>query len=170
MEQLLDEFRSTMDIPWSIWSARLVGTVVLCGLIGFEREVDKRQAGIRTHILVGLASALYCIVMQHLVVSDEFATDRVRTDPIRVVEAVTQGVAFLAAGLVVFHQGNVRGLKTGATMWLSAAIGLACGLGLWGLAVTTTIIAIVIIVLFRKIEQKAGTHVPGHKNAGEKEA
>ncbi len=159
-----------MDIPWTVWSLRLLGTVVLCGLIGFERELDRRQAGIRTHILIGLASALYCIVMQHLVVSDEFASDRVRTDPIRVVEAVTQGVAFLAAGLVVFHQGNVRGLKTGATMWLSAAIGLACGLGLWVLAVTTTAIAIATIVIFRKIEKHAGTHIPDHERPASQQA
>jgi putative Mg2+ transporter-C (MgtC) family protein len=162
MNDLLAEFTTTLDIPWSIWLVRLLGAVIFCGLIGFEREIDGRPAGLRTHILIGLAAALYCIVMLHMLRSDEFADEHVRTDPIRVIEAVTQGVAFLAAGIVVFTRGQVRGLTTGATMWLSAAVGLACGLGLWPLALTVTVIAMAVIILLRAAEKRAGTHKPGH--------
>jgi len=77
---------------------------------------------------------------------------------LRIIEAVTGGVAFLAAGLIVFSQGKVRGLTTGASMWVAAAIGVACGLGEWTIAGMTVILTLIIIALVRKLEKRVGTY------------
>ena len=79
-------------------------------------------------------------------------------DPLRIIEAVTGGVAFLAAGLIVFSQGKVRGLTTGASMWVAAAIGVDCGLGEWVIAGMKVVLTLIIITLVRKLEQRAGTY------------
>ncbi|MEZ5649763.1 MAG: MgtC/SapB family protein [Burkholderiaceae bacterium] len=163
IESFASEFGANLDMPWQVWLSRLLGAAVFCGLIGFEREIDRQPAGLRTHILIGLAAATYCIMTMHIVRSVDFNDDQVRTDPVRVIEAVTQGVAFLAAGLVVFARGRVRGLTTGTTMWLSAAVGVACGLGLWMLALAVTAIAVAVITLIRLLEKKTGTYDGGHQ-------
>lgn len=162
MDITLSDIAVSMDMHWSVWLARLLTAMLLCGVIGFEREMGRRPAGLRTHILTGLAAALYTLVMLHMTTGGQFAGDQVRTDPIRVIEAVTQGVAFLAAGLVVFSKGNVLGLKTGATMWLCAAIGVCCALGLLALAAVSTGIALVTVVVIRMAEKKANTHSESH--------
>ena len=83
-------------------------------------------------------------------------TERVQVDPLRLVEAVTGGVAFLAAGMIVFAQGRVRGLSTGAAMWLSAAAGLAAGLGLWLVALLSAIGGTAILAGVRALEKALG--------------
>ena len=80
---------------------RLLGALLLAGLIGFERERDGKPAGLRTHMLVSLASCVYTLIMLTLVDRAAGLGNHVATDPIRVVEAVTGGVAFLAAGMVI---------------------------------------------------------------------
>src|SRR5690606_39689054 len=80
--------------------------------------------------------------------------DAVKVDPIRVVEAVTAGVAFLAAGVVIFTRGQVHGLTTGAGMWLAGAIGVACGLGLWQIALFSTVLALFVLVLLYAFESR----------------
>lgn len=151
---LLAELTSTTGLPWPIVLLRLAGALVAAGIIGFERELDNRPAGLRTHMLTGLAACVYCIVMLALLDQAADEGDHIRTDPIRVVEAVTQGVAFLAAGLIVFTRGEIRGLTTGAGMWLAAAIGLACGLGLWVLAGVTTFMALIVIRVLKIGERR----------------
>lgn len=153
---LQSEFGGGMLLPWPVVLARLLGSVVLTGLLGFEREAHDHPAGLRTHMLVGIAAACYCITTLE-VIAWNHGSD-VRMDPIRLVEAVTGGVAFLAAGLIVFARGEVKGLTTGASLWLSASIGLAVGLGLWPLAVAVTGLGLVIVWLLRNVEAslKAG--------------
>jgi putative Mg2+ transporter-C (MgtC) family protein len=164
------DITTPMEMHWTVWLARLVAALVLCGVIGFEREIGKRPAGLRTHMLTGLAAALYTLVMLHMTTTSVFDADKVQTDPIRVIEAVTQGVAFLAAGLVVFSQGNVLGLKTGATMWLCAAIGVCCALGLLPLAATATATAVITVVVIRFAEKKADTHSESHASHDDESA
>jgi putative Mg2+ transporter-C (MgtC) family protein len=109
-------------------------------------------------MLIGLAACVYCLLTLTLIDrADEFG-DTVQMDPLRLIEAVTGGVAFLAAGLIVFSQGKVRGLTTGASMWVAAAIGVACGLGEWVIAATTTVLTLTIIALIRQLEKQAGTY------------
>jgi putative Mg2+ transporter-C (MgtC) family protein len=83
-----------------------------------------------------------------------FVKDTARFDPIRVIEAVTAGVAFLAAGVVIFTRGQIQGLTTGAGMWLAGAIGAACGLGLWQIALFATLIALVVLAVLYAFENK----------------
>ncbi len=151
LEILQAEFGSAMVTPWPVMLVRLVGSIFLAGLLGFEREKHDRPAGLRTHMLVAVAATCYCITTLELI-SRDFGND-VRMDPIRLVEAVTAGVAFLAAGLIVFARGEVRGLTTGASLWLAASIGLAVGLGLWGLAAAVTVLSLVIVSLLRVAER-----------------
>jgi putative Mg2+ transporter-C (MgtC) family protein len=138
----------------AVWviAARLACAAVVGGLIGFEREIGQHSAGLRTHMLVALAAAVFSILMLeilHLPLPDP---DRVRIDPIRVLEAVTAGVAFLAAGSIIQARGTVRGLTTGAGLWLAGALGSACGLGYIVIALIAGAIGLVVIVVLRYID------------------
>lgn len=152
---LAEELTKLPLVPLPILAVRLLGAVVLCGLIGVEREAHRQAAGLRTHILVGLAACLYALITTEIVAGAEGELTRV--DPLRIVEAVTGGVAFLAAGMIVFHNGQVRGLTTGAGMWLAAAVGLCTGLGMWVMAVAATGLSLVVMVLLPPREVRAGT-------------
>ncbi|MBK0327810.1 MgtC/SapB family protein [Rhodobacteraceae bacterium F11138] len=147
-----NELSAGWSLPWGIAAFRLLGSVLLCGLIGFEREIQRRPAGLRTHMLIGLAATVYTLMMLFLIDAPEAFDDHISMDPVRVIESITSGVAFLAAGIVIFTQGQVKGLTTGASMWLAAAIGTAVGLGQWPLAVSTTGIALTIIYALRQFE------------------
>lgn len=157
-DNLINEFSLAPSLPISVVVARTLATVVFCGLIGLERETARRPAGLRTHMLIGLAACIYCLLTLALLARAGEFHETVRMDPLRIIEAVTGGVAFLAAGLIVFSQGKVRGLTTGASMWVAAAIGVACGLGEWAIAGMTVILTLIIIALVRKLERRAGTH------------
>ena len=156
IESLMSELGGPMSLPWAVIAVRLVGAVVLCGLIGYERESQHRPAGLRTHMLVGLAAAVYCILTLEIIAGVAVYPDTVRIDPLRIIEAVTSGVAFLAAGMVVFSQGRVRGLTTGAGMWLAASVGLSCGLGLWLIAGLSTALALAIMRIASLSERISG--------------
>lgn len=108
---------------------RLGGAVLLCSLIGLEREIKNFAAGLRTNMLIGLGTAAFALVMQYMLAVYGQAGDSVRMDPIRLIEAATAGAAFLAAGTIVLSRGRVRGLTTGAPLWVSAAVGLSSGPG-----------------------------------------
>ena len=98
---LAEEFLGGLALPLPIVVARLVGAAALCAVIGLEREASDRAAGLRTHMLVGMAAAAFALITLHLI---EMYADRpevIRLDPIRLVEAATAGVAFLAAGMIV---------------------------------------------------------------------
>jgi len=141
-------------IHYPVIFARLIGAVILGGLIGIEREARDHPAGFRTHILISLAAALFGIISIEAVHMPGIADDQqVRIDPLRVIEAVTAGVAFLAAGMIVFARGRVKGLTTGAGMWLSGAIGLAMGFGYWPIAFFATVAAVCVLYAFGKMEK-----------------
>ncbi|QRM54608.1 MgtC/SapB family protein [Sinorhizobium sp. BG8] len=145
MEQILADLFPDTEIPYPVIAARLTGAIVLGALIGFEREYRDHPAGLRTHILVSLSAAVFSIISVESVHLAAFSGDQVRIDPLRVVEAVTSGVAFLAAGMIVFSQGQVKNLTTGAGMWLSGAVGLAVGLGYWLIAFFAGIACVLVL-------------------------
>ena len=119
-----------------------LGAALLCGgLIGLDRELHRRPAGLRTHMLVALASALFTILTFEIVASVVTRGSAMSVDPIRVVEALTAGVAFLAAGTILVNKGDVKGLTTGASLWL------ATGMGLYWLAYAVTVSALVVLVV-----------------------
>ena len=107
-------------------------------------------------MLVCLAAALIALLTIEITHVPFFQDEAVRVDPIRLIEAVTAGVAFLAAGMILFTRGEVQGLTTGAGMWLAGAVGLACGLGFWQIALFTTALAVVVLMVLGRLEQAAG--------------
>ncbi|TFL18641.1 MgtC/SapB family protein [Jannaschia formosa] len=159
LQTILDELNGTFpQVSPVISGTRLVTAMVLGGIVGFEREIGGKPAGLRTHMLVSLAACLFIVVGQQLGAVDFGSDVDKRVDPLRLIEAVTAGVAFLAAGIIFTAGGRVRNITTGASMWLAGAIGLACGAGQIPLAAMATVLVVVVIVCLRWIEQRMGTH------------
>ncbi|MEW9834342.1 MgtC/SapB family protein [Mesorhizobium marinum] len=152
MEQLVEEFAHPTYTPFPVMAARLLLAAMFGAAIGFEREWRKRPAGLRTHILVCVAAATFAILTIEIVHAPMFEKQTGRFDPIRIIEAVTAGVAFLAAGVVIFTRGQVHGLTTGAGMWLAGAIGVASGIGLWQIALFATVLALLVLILLFAFE------------------
>ena len=153
MQEILDDIGHPTWLPFSVIAARLTLATLLSAIIGFEREWRNHPAGLRTHILVGLAAAAFAILGIEIVHSSQFEGDASRLDPLRLIEAVTAGVAFLAAGTIIFARGEIKGLTTGAGLWLAGAIGLAAGLGFWQIAGFGTLLAVVVLGLMHPIEK-----------------
>lgn len=134
-------------------SVRLLVAAILGALIGIEREHHGRSAGFRTQMLVALGSALAMIVS--LSFAREFAgagqTPGVSVDPARVAVAVMSGIGFLGAGAIVRYGVNIRGLTTAASLWCTAAVGLACGFGLYIVAGVATGLALIILLVLAKL-------------------
>ena len=114
---------------------RLFVALLLGGVIGIEREYRSKEAGFRTHFLVALGSALFCVVSQY-----GFGFDL--KDSSRVAAQVVSGIGFLGAGTIIFQKNVVRGLTTAAGLWVTAAIGLACGTGMYIAAAIATAIVL----------------------------
>lgn len=152
MQAILQEFAGETALPWQVILLRLLAAVILGGILGFERELLARPAGLRTHMLVCLASATFAVIALEIVSMPIFDQEQVRADPIRLVEAITAGVAFLAAGFIILQRGRVHGLTTGAGMWLAAAIGLATGLGLWPIALLSCLLGAIVLAVLRRLE------------------
>ena len=147
---LIEEFARTSAMPLPILALRLAGAALLCAIIGFEREATDHTAGLRTHMLVGVAAAVFALITLHMIDGYGDPSDAIRLDPIRLVEAVTQGVAFLVAGMIFMSGGKVHNLTTGAGLWLAGGIGLATGLGFWTIAALATALGLVIVGLLRQ--------------------
>lgn len=138
---------SFSQVPVGVAAARLTVAILLGGAIGYEREMHEKAAGLRTHMLISMAACLFVIVAQEIAVMPFGSGDEKRIDPLRLIEAVTAGVAFLAAGAIFTQGAKVRNLTTGAGMWLAGAVGLACGAGQIPLAMVATAIALVVLWL-----------------------
>src|SRR5204862_73712 len=120
---------------------------VLGGLIGVERELREREAGLRTHLLVSLGSALFTIVGAYGFHSFlDSGASVVRADPTRIAAQIVTGIGFLGAGAIIRQGLSVRGLTTAATLWVVAAVGLAAGAGYYSAAVITP--ALVLLALY----------------------
>lgn len=123
---------------------RLLLAAVLGGVIGLEREYHAKEAGFRTHVLVAVGSALFMLISQYGF--DAFlGVKSVSFDPSRIASQVVTGIGFIGAGTIIFQKKFIRGLTTAAGIWVTGAIGLACGCGMYFIAAVTT--AIVILVL-----------------------
>jgi putative Mg2+ transporter-C (MgtC) family protein len=132
-----------------IW--RLVLSVVLSALIGLERQMHRRTAGLRTHILVCLGS---CLIMLTSMYVFDIYKDVVALDPARIAAGVVTGIGFLGAGTIIHERESVRGLTTAASLWMAAAIGLAAGVGFYRPAIFTTALTLVVLFFLRRMEDK----------------
>ncbi len=123
---------------------KLILAVLLGGLIGYEREVKHRPAGLRTHILVSLGSALFTILSLNAFPG---------SDPARVAAGILVGIGFIGAGTVLQTREKVIGLTTAASLWVMSAIGMAAGAGFYSAAIITTLVAFATLWL-KEIEKK----------------
>jgi len=130
---------------------RLILAFTLGSVIGFERERRRGSAGFRTHILVCMGSAL--IMLTSLYIYDLYQ-DKAQIDPARIAAGVVTGIGFLGAGTIIRSSGGVRGLTTAASIWISAAIGLAVGCGYISAALITTAIAYLSLSFLKKMDVK----------------
>lgn len=148
---LMIEFGNDIDLETAgAQFVRIAAALVLCGAIGFEREQRDRPAGLRTHMLVGVGACVFTLLMTVLIGLHD--GDHVRSDPIRIIGAITSGVAFLAAGAIIQAKGEVRGLTTGASLWMAGSVGLACGLGQYLLALMAVGATLAVLALVRLFE------------------
>jgi len=156
------DFSVSTYLPLGAIGLRLVVAALLGAIIGIEREWRNRPAGLRTHMLTALAAALFTILTGEILQSEmvQVRGDLARADPIRVIEAVTSGVAFLAAGAIIQSRGAVHGLTTGAGMWLAGALGVAAGLGQFAIGGVAAVLGLIIISLLKRaetaVEKKVG--------------
>jgi putative Mg2+ transporter-C (MgtC) family protein len=132
---------------------RLVVAAVLGGLVGLERERLEWAAGMRTHALVSLGSALFMVV-SIFGFSDILNEQHVILDPSRVAAQVASGIGFIGAGTIIFRREIVKGLTTAASIWAVAAVGLAVGGGMFLAAIAATLLALALLVLARPVKQR----------------
>jgi len=133
-----------------------IGTAALAGgLIGLEREWRGHPAGLRTHLLVCLASTLLMLAaVNQLAWSQTFPAEVVRIDPVRMAHGILTGVGFLCGG-VIFRQGlSVHGLTTAASLWITSALGVLFGVGFYGLAAAGTAIVLLALVALRWVDER----------------
>jgi putative Mg2+ transporter-C (MgtC) family protein len=145
------------DLPLWEGVVRLLVVVVLAGAVGLERELRDQEAGLRTHMLVGLGATLFVLVGNFAWSELEFGNDvGVVLDPSRVVAYVITGIGFLGAGTIIKHGTSIKGLTTAASLWVVAAIGVAIGAGQYGLGVVATAVVLLSLWPLRMLASAAG--------------
>ncbi|MGJ9426273.1 MgtC/SapB family protein [Nesterenkonia halotolerans] len=134
----------------------LVSAFVLSAAIGIERDVRQKSAGARTHILVGMGSALFTLVsaygFSHLLGGD------VVLDPSRIAAQIVSGIGFIGAGVVFVRQNMVSGLTTAASIWVTAAVGMACGAGMPMIAALTVLLYLLAVTLITTLVRRLPRH------------
>lgn len=136
-----------MVIEWN-FIIRILVAGLLGGLIGFEREIRAKEAGVRTHFIVALGSALFMIISQYA-----FAG---RFDAARVAAQVVSGIGFIGAGVIIFQKNVVRGVTTAAGLWVAAAVGLACGAQMYSVAIAASLLTIICLETMHLITRRLG--------------
>ncbi len=148
--------RIALEISYPEATLRLAMAVLLCGLVGLERQFRAQPAGMRTHILVGLGACLFTLISAYGFTEAHTVTHgaggrmvMTPVDPTRIAAQVVSGIGFLGGGAILRQGFNVRGLTTAAALWIAAAIGMACGAGMYFEAGVATVIVLGSLVTIR---------------------
>jgi putative Mg2+ transporter-C (MgtC) family protein len=154
----MTEFLHAIGMVDTFWQLptiliRLVVAVIFGAIIGFEREMSLHSAGLRTHILVALAAALYTVLTLEIFHLPEVMTNG-RSDPVHAVEAVTAGIAFLGAGVLFRGGPRPHGLTTAAGMWLAGAVGMTAALGYYFIGLFVCVLAVVVLALLKAVDRQ----------------
>jgi len=150
------------ELPFEEAVARLLLVLVLAGAVGIERELRDQEAGLRTHMLVGLGAALFVLTGNYAWGDLVFGNAAgVVLDPSRVVAYVVTGVGFLGAGAILKYGGSIRGLTTAASLWVVAAVGVSIGAGLYALGIVATAIVLLSLWPVRRIADMLGLRSRG---------
>ncbi len=152
MESLLSAFDPSASVDLSL-ALRVLVAWILGAAIGWEREHAEKAAGLRTHILVALTSGMFVALGTIWISAPGGVSSPLRVDPNRAIQAVAIGIGFLGSGIVFFDQSRVRGLTTAASVWATAAIGVACGLGRYLLAVCATLLVLVTLRFLTRFDR-----------------
>jgi len=144
----------TTVTPFAEIVLRLFVAALLGLVIGFEREIRNKAAGLRTHALVSLAAAAFAILTIELTQETAWLGENVRQDPLRVVEAIITGIAFLGAGAIIQAGTNIYGITTGASIWLAGSAGLASGIGNFAIAIVLVVISLLLLSLLLLVERR----------------
>lgn len=138
-----------MDIPFSLTDiemiSRLVISVILGALIGYEREITHKPAGLRTHIFVCMGACLFTIASFYLIEDNAIGS----FDGTRIAAGIVTGISFIGAGSIIASKGDVKGVTTAASLWVVSAIGLMIGFGIYLLPIIAAIITFFILYLGR---------------------
>jgi putative Mg2+ transporter-C (MgtC) family protein len=145
---MMEAFLSTGDINFYNGTFRLFLALIAGGLIGLNREKLNRAAGFRTHILICMGSSLLMLIS--IYIPQEFLGMK-NGDPARIAAQVVAGIGFLGAGAIIKNGDNVKGLTTAASIWVSAAIGLALGVGMFWIALATLILVLFALIVLEKV-------------------
>jgi len=130
---------------------KIILSICLCSLIGIERGIRHKGAGLRTHLLVGVGSTLVVLTSLHLF---EVLKDQTIVDPTRMIAGIITGIGFLCAGTIIRAGSNITGLTTAATLWIVSCIGIAVGSGHYSAAIIVSVLVFIILTRARPIEQK----------------
>ena len=136
---------------------RLFVAAMLGGVIGLEREYRAKEAGFRTHFLVALGSGLFMILSQFGFNDVLGHYEQVSLDPSRIASQVVTGIGFIGAGTIIFQKHVVRGLTTAAGLWVTSAIGMTAGAGMYVLSIATTVLVLLCLEALYFILQHFGT-------------
>lgn len=151
MDSFIAEFTSGLPTAeqFAHVVVRLVAAALLGGIVGYERERAGRPAGLRTHMLVSLGAALFVIA------GDEFGMDS--ADLSRVIQGIATGIGFIGGGAILklAAEREIKGLTTAAGIWMTAAVGVAAGLGRWGSAAIGVLLTWVILSILLKLEKQS---------------
>ena len=135
--------------------ARLLVGTLLAAVIGYERHVHGRPAGLRTHLIVGLASTTFMLVSTQFMYFQHYTKDDlIGIDPSRIASSVVTGVGFLGGGAILRTGLNIQGLTTAAGLWLVAAIGLSAGAGMYAISIASTVLGVIALTVLRRFEHK----------------
>ena len=150
-----------MDTFTFEFTLRLFAAAIMGAAIGLEREYRAKEAGIRTHFLVAMGSSLFMILSQYgfeqLLFSTKEVGLNVRLDPSRIAAQVVSGIGFIGAGTIIFQKHMVRGLTTAAGLWVTSAIGMTCGAGMYALAIATTVMVLICLEALNLLFHHFGT-------------
>lgn len=147
-------------LPHSEMVFRILVGALLGGVIGYERDFHGRQAGLRTHLIVAMASATFMVVSSHFMFYQQYADTQgvhLDIDASRIAASVVSGVGFLAGGTILKTGLTIQGLTTAASLWLVTAIGLCSGAGMYVEGVAVTVLGIIALTLLRILEDTNGT-------------
>lgn len=142
-----------VNIEGPLQLGELALALLLATVIGLEREIRQKSAGLKTHALVGLGSALFMLISKYGF-NDVVSPGHVLLDPSRVAAQIVSGIGFVGAGLIFVRRDAVRGLTTAASIWVTAAVGTAAGAGLPWLAIATTVGYFIVALLFVAVTRR----------------
>ncbi len=141
---------------WSSDVLSLILAAVFGAVVGLERELSGKAAGLRTNILICLGAAVFTILSRYMATNQDSLT--------RIAAGVVTGIGFLGAGAIIQDRGGVHGMTTAATIWVVASIGMACGARYYALAILATLIALVVLLVLKIAEKPLDHHMKNKQN------